>query len=149
SVTNPDLLPHLLLKRPPPVVNTGSIINYLHFESIRRLRRRPPRIVRPLQSCESGPRPETGARVVDIRELRLSSMDGYVLAEASAGVRRRYRSVVARVLLAERVAFRSMEALWVGEVIVRVGIVWLLLLAAQPTLTLILAAGGHGNGDSF
>ena len=87
--------------------------------------------------------------MVDIRELRLSSMDGYVLAEASAGVRRRYRSVVARVLLAERVAFRSMEALWVGEVIVRVGIVWLLLLAAQPTLTLILDAGGHGNGDPF
>lgn len=147
SVSNPDLLPHLLLKRPPPAVSAGSVADYLRFKSIRWLRRRPPRIVRPLRSCDSVPQPVTGADVVDIRELRLSSMDGHVLAEASAGARRRYGSVVARILLADRIAFGSLEALWVGEIIIRAGIVWLLLVAARPILTLIPARGNSGKDD--
>lgn len=149
SVSNSDLLPHLLLKKPPPAVKTESLADYLYFKSIRWLRRRPPRIVRPLRSCDHPPQPDTGSTVVDIRELRLSSMDGYILSEASARDRRRYRSAVSRVLLASRVALGSLEALWLLEVVLRAVVAWVLLVAIQPFLGLILSDEGRHIGCVF
>lgn len=134
SISRPDLLPHLLLKKPPPAVKTASFIDYLYFRSIRWLRRRPPRIVRPLRSCDLPLPQDTGSTVVDIRELRLSSMDGYILGEASARDRRRYSSIVVRILLANRIGLESLEALWLLEVVLKAGTAWILLVAIQPFL---------------
>lgn len=129
SISNPELLPDLLLKRPPPAVSTGSLADYLYFRAIRWLRRRPPPS-RPRGAPES----QGATRAVDIRELRLSSMDGYVLAEAAAEVRAGYRAVVARVLLASLLGAASPEALWAGEAMVRAAAVWLLVVSAQTVL---------------
>ncbi|SPN97428.1 uncharacterized protein DNG_00942 [Cephalotrichum gorgonifer] len=130
SISNPDLLPHLLLKKPSQAVGVRNLADYLYFSIIRWLRRVPPRIVRPLRSCDP-PRQER-TRAEDIRGFRLSSMDGYALAEASSEVRRRYRSTVTRVLLADRIALGSPKVLWVGEVIVKAVVAWLLLASAHP-----------------
>lgn len=78
--------------------------------------------------------PGNTAGPVDIRELRLSSMDGYVLAEAPAEERRRYRAVVARALLVSQASLGSPEVLWVGEAIVRAGVIWLFIIASQSVL---------------
>lgn len=132
SVSNPELLPDLLLKKPPPSVSTGSFADYLYFRAIRWLRRRPPRMSPPSQPRDAPPGNTAGP--VDIRELRLSSMDGYVLAEAPAEERRRYRAVVARALLVSQASLGSPEVLRVGEAIVRAGVIWLFIIASQSVL---------------
>lgn len=130
SISNPELLPDLLLKRPPSAVSTGSLADYLYFRAIRWLRRRPPPPSRPRDAPES----QGATSAVDIRELRLSSMDGYVLSEAAAGVRAGYRAVVARVLFASVLGAMSPETLWAGEAMVRAAAAWLLVVSAQPVL---------------
>lgn len=129
SVSKPELLLDLLLKKPPPAVSTGSFADYIYFRAIRWLRRRP----LPLRP-HNDPQSRSAAGAVDIRELRLSSMDGYVLTEAPTEVRREYRAVVARVLLSSLLGGLSPEALWAGEVIVRAAVMWLLAAATQPVL---------------
>lgn len=73
-------------------------------------------------------------------------MDGYVLSEASSGDRMNYKLVVARILLADRIAFGRSEALWLAEVLLRAAVAWVLLVAAQSILNLILSNGGQQNG---
>ncbi|PSR87328.1 hypothetical protein BD289DRAFT_388706 [Coniella lustricola] len=112
-ISRPDLLPKLLFKKPTPPTEAQGPLDYIFFEAIRRLRRRPEAIVRPLTSSHV-PTPSSGkdtkptTSVVDIREFRISSMDAFILSETEPQLRRQYRSLVLRLFIADRLAFGSL-----------------------------------------
>jgi hypothetical protein len=123
SVDNPDMLPKLLLKKPPPALRTSNVGDYIYFRIIQRLRRRPERIERPLTSATIHRETPPAA---DIRDFRLSPMDGYILAQGDIRERKQYRSVVTRILLAERIACGSLQLLWLEQLILRAAMTWIL-----------------------
>lgn len=104
-VSRPDLLPKLLFKKPPAALEARSPADYVFFEAIRYLRRRPERIVRPLTSSQSPAQPPTNTSVVDIRDFRISAMDAFVLGQEDKQLRRQYRSLLLRLSIAERCTF--------------------------------------------
>ncbi|KAL7954843.1 hypothetical protein V8C34DRAFT_316958 [Trichoderma compactum] len=88
-------------KQSPPL-HVPSFTDYLYFKTIQRLRRRPARIMRPMTSAGSvGPT----ATPEDVRGFRISPMDTFVLQYSSQGTRASYRSLLARMFVADRVFF--------------------------------------------
>ncbi|KAH9900291.1 hypothetical protein F4778DRAFT_771489 [Xylariomycetidae sp. FL2044] len=119
-LSKPELLPKLVLKKPPPPVHTSSYLDYGYFTAIRNLRQRPDRIERPLTSSQApGPEPQR-----DIRGFRLSSMDGYVLSHEDKKMRGSYRDALLRLFLAERIAFGSLGVLWLELLILKTLLAW-------------------------
>ncbi|OLN85958.1 hypothetical protein CCHL11_05433 [Colletotrichum chlorophyti] len=139
-VSRPDLLPSLVLKKPAPPLRTTNVLDFLYFRAIRALRQRPERIERPLTSAAAPPGEDgrAGASVgkVDIRDFRISPMDGFVLSHADARTRGSYRSLVLRTFLAGRFALGSLELLGLLHFIVRAGIAWRLSSLAAPLVRL-------------
>ncbi|TQN75310.1 hypothetical protein CSHISOI_00108 [Colletotrichum shisoi] len=134
-VSRPDLLPKLILKRPAPPLRTTNIADFVCFRAIRALRQRPERIERPLTSAAppgGGERDGAGVRKVDIRDFRISSMDGFVLGRSDARVRGAYRSLVLRTFLADRLALGSVELLGLQHFILRAGVAWVLSSLVAP-----------------
>lgn len=130
-LSRPELLPRLVLKRPAGAapVTTSSIVDFLIFAAIRRLRRRPERIVRPLTS--SGPlsasasaAPGHATQSIDVRDFRLSSMDGFVLEHADASTRRTYGREVVRLFVADRIAFGDVRILAAQMLALRAAVAW-------------------------
>lgn len=116
-VVKPQLLPAIFLKRASPPLHASTILDFVCFNLIRRLRRRPERIGRPL--------PSVGATsAVDIRSFRLSSMDAFVLEQQDTELKVMYRSTVAQLFLADRFAFGSARLLDIVHLTWRLGISW-------------------------
>ncbi|RNJ53866.1 hypothetical protein D7B24_001274 [Verticillium nonalfalfae] len=126
-VSRPELLPRLFVsKKAAAPLRISSPLDFVYFKAIRALRERPERIERPLtSSVVAAPSEKAGTqRTDDLRQFRISGMDGFVLAHEDKHVRKLYRSLVLRVFLAERLALGSMELLWLQELILRVGTAW-------------------------
>jgi hypothetical protein len=126
-VSRPDLLPKLVVKKPAPTLHTSSYFDYAYFKLIQRLRQRPERIVTPMTSSQTASRPNGTHTKTDIRDFRLSSMDGYVLAHEDTRYRYLYRSRVLRLFLAERLAMGSVELLWLEQFAIRVLLAWMVI----------------------
>jgi len=108
-LSNPRLLPKLVLKKPAPPLITESYLDYSCFSAIKKLRKRPPA---PGQvAAAQAPR--------DIRDFRLSSMDGYVLSNEGTIIRRRYERNVLKLFIADRVAWGSMRILRLETLLLR------------------------------
>jgi hypothetical protein len=128
-VSRPDLLPKLFLKKPLPPLKTTNVMDFVYFKTVQRLRRRPERIERPLTSAATpttAQQQQSRARAQDIREFRISSMDGFVLAHGNGQLRREYRSVVSRIFLAERLSLGSLSLLAVEHFMLRACVAWIL-----------------------
>ncbi|KAI5859760.1 hypothetical protein GGS23DRAFT_607345 [Durotheca rogersii] len=116
-VSKPDLLPKLFIKKDvPPPLQTANYLEYGCFTAIKKLRRRPERIERPLTSSQLG---GSAAPQQDIRGFRLSAMDGYVLAQEDSGSRQVYRNSVLMLFIADRIAMGSVGLLQLGHWIIR------------------------------
>ncbi|KAK1979155.1 hypothetical protein LZ30DRAFT_188008 [Colletotrichum cereale] len=135
-VSRPDLLPKLILKKPTPPLKTTNLVDFVCFRAIRALRQRPGRIERPLTSAaspgEGGRDGGGGVQKVDIRDFRISSMDGFVLGHPDAQTRSAYRSLVLRVFLADRLALGSVELMDLQHLMVRAGVAWVLSSLVAP-----------------
>lgn len=133
-ISRPDLLPKLILKKPAPPLRTTDVLDFIYFRAIRALRQRPERIQRPLTSSANTSRAKAGQDLekVDIRDFRISPMDGFVLGSQDSGKRGAYRSLVLRAFLAERVALGSAELLGLQHFILRAGFAWVLSSALAP-----------------
>ncbi|KAH8670938.1 hypothetical protein BX600DRAFT_495739 [Xylariales sp. PMI_506] len=123
-VSRPDLLPKLVLKKPAPALHTSSYLEFSKFKLIQKLRKRPQRIERPLTSSQSPTGPPGTYTKTDIRDFRLSSMDGYVLAEEDAETKTSYSSTVLKLFLADKLALGSVEVLWLEHFILRAILAW-------------------------
>ncbi|KAK3325238.1 hypothetical protein B0H66DRAFT_115436 [Apodospora peruviana] len=98
-VSRPELLPKFALKKPSPTLTSSSPLDFCYFKMIQRLRVRPERIERPLtSSAVQTEKPLT----VDIRDFRISSMDGYVLTHETPETKAAYRRCVLGLFLADR-----------------------------------------------
>lgn len=146
SVSRADLLPKLLFRRPPAALETRSLVDYFYFEAIRYLRRRPERILPPSQQP---PKPSTSTMALDIREFRISPMDAFMLRQDDAKLRKRYRSLVLRLFVAERFASGSLLLLDAILLILQTWLAWSVLSAWEgKTRILALAAvvWAYGSG---
>ncbi|GKT90857.1 cyclopropane-fatty-acyl-phospholipid synthase [Colletotrichum tofieldiae] len=139
-ISRPDLLPKLILKKPTPPLKTTNILDFVYFRAIRALRQRPERIERPLTSAASpsgdGRGGVDGVQKVDIRDFRISSMDGFVLGHSDAQTRSAYRSLVLRTFLANRLALGSVELLGLQHFVLRAGVAWVLSSLVAPLVRL-------------
>ncbi|PKS07602.1 hypothetical protein jhhlp_006208 [Lomentospora prolificans] len=142
SISNPDLLPRLVLKKSSPPVQVGSPIDYIYFKMIQNLRQRPSRIERPLRSSDGPKYKMTDQRVVDIRDFRLSSMDGYILSEATGETRKVYRAIVMRLFLAQHIALGSLGVLWLEGLILRGWFAWVLAAGMDSFVTIMASKIG-------
>jgi Protein of unknown function (DUF1365) len=122
-ISKPDLLPKLVFKKPLPPLKAGTIQDFVYFKAIQKLRRRPERIVQALTSSATPTPPERG---VDIRELRISSMDGFVLSQKDSKLRRTYMSDVLRLFMSERLSLGSGTLLGLEHLVLRTGMAWVL-----------------------
>ncbi|KAF4125744.1 Protein of unknown function (DUF1365) [Geosmithia morbida] len=132
-VDKPDVLPKIFIKRPTPPVNTHRLGEFLMFKAIHSLRRRPPSIKRPMTSAEH---PAPTPRVVDIRDFRISSMDGFVLNHMASSDRAAYSSAVIRQFLADRLLGGYASVLEAGGTLCRLAVVW-----AAATMLANIATG--------
>lgn len=128
-VSRPDLLPKLLFKKPTTALEVRSPWDYVLFEAIRYLRRRPDKISRPLTSGQAPVQPSTSTTLVDIREFRISSMDSFILRQANANTRRQYRGLVLKLFIADRLAFGSLLLVDTVFVLLQTWLAWTVAFA--------------------
>jgi hypothetical protein len=120
-VSEPQLLPDLFLKKGSPPLQSTSMVDYLYFRSIQNLRRRPDRIPRASTSADApGYEPTT----VDIRDLRISSMDAFVLQHADQALKAKYRSTLLRIFIADSWVWGNAALLDFGILLARFGMAW-------------------------
>ena len=109
-LSQPSVLPELVLKKPRPQHSVPNIVNYVYFKAIQNLRRRPAPI--------EGPNTSSGAtkqsvveKKSDIRTFRLSAMDGYILTESTLAEQKKYRMEVLKLFISDRIALGSVDLL--------------------------------------
>lgn len=133
-VSRPELLPKFALKRPPPALTLSNLYDFIYFKAIQKLRQIPERIVRPMTSNRvHDPKPVAK----DIRDFRISSMDGYVLAHETSQTKAKYRSCVVKLFLADRFALGLMPLLEFQQFAIQAYLGWFLApVLAGPLLQL-------------
>lgn len=147
-VSRPVLLPKLLFRKPTAALEVRGPMDYLYFGAIRYLRRRPERIMRPLRSSQPPPKSSTRAITVDIRDFRISPMDAFMLRQGDAQMRKRYRSLVLRLFVAERFAFGKLLLVDAILIILQTWLAWRVAFAWDgKTRILALAAAVQVFGD--
>jgi len=119
----PEQLTKIFLKKGSPPLHSSSLVDYVWFQTIKSLRRRPQKIERPLTSADKPSSPNTG---IDIRDFRMSSMDAFVLGQEDAILKKAYRTAVLRLFVADRIGLGSTTSLGMMELSGRVGISWAL-----------------------
>ncbi|TRX95751.1 hypothetical protein FHL15_003305 [Xylaria flabelliformis] len=122
-LSEPALLPKLVLKKPSPLLSTASYLDYAYFTAIRKLRKVPRKIERPLASGQIG----TAQALKDIRGFRLSSMDGYVLAHEEDKTRYLYRHLVLKLFIADRIAWGRIDVLSLVALCLRMLLAWIIV----------------------
>ncbi len=124
-VSHPEVLPKLVLKKPAPALQVSNLLDFAFFRAIQLLRQRPERIERPRTWPTPTETTIAGTHAVaDIRGLRISSMDGYVLAREDGRTRRMYRSTVLKLFIADRVALGMVPLVDVVWLICRGRLAW-------------------------
>ncbi|UKZ73034.1 hypothetical protein TrVFT333_000673 [Trichoderma virens FT-333] len=123
-VDRPETLPKIFLKKQPPPLYVPGFMDFLYFKTIQRLRRRPPNIMRPMTSADSAGSTTTPE---DVRGFRISPMDAFVLEHSSRETRASYRSLLARMFVADRFFFSIPEIIDAVLLIGRLSVAsWLL-----------------------
>lgn len=128
-VSRPELLPEIFVtKKQAPTLTISSPKDFVYFSAIKKMRRLPEPIKRPLTSA-SAPASQRNTtngpyHVQDVRGFRISGLDAWVLSEADLDTKRQYRAIVLRVLLSEWTAWGSIGLLWVQHMILRLGSAW-------------------------
>ncbi|KAL6906973.1 hypothetical protein GGI43DRAFT_248313 [Trichoderma evansii] len=120
-VDKPEILPKLFLKQQPPPLQVSNFVDFVYFKLIQKLRRRPARIVRPMTSADRA-KPTINAE--DVRSFRISPMDAFVLGHSSEETRKSYRSLLVRIVVADRLFFGMTEIIYALELIGRFGVAW-------------------------
>lgn len=140
-ISQPEVLPKILFKKPQVMLETHRPSDFVLFQAIRFLRRRPEQIVRPLTSSQTIGKPPTSASVKDIRDFRISSMDAFIMRQEDRGLRRRYRNLVLKLLLADRLAFGSLLLVDMAILLLQAWLAWTMVFSWQGrTRVLGLAA---------
>lgn len=148
-VSRPDLLPKLLFKNPATALEARSPLDFVFFEAIRYLRRRPEKIVRPLTSSQTPAQPGTSSSVTDIRDFRISSMDAFILRHEDTKLRRRYRSLVLKLFIADRLFYGSLLLVSALLIVIQTWLAWTAAFAWQGRLrvlglTIAMLVCGYG-----
>lgn len=130
-VSQPDILPKILFKKPQPALKTRRPLDFVLFEAIRCLRRRPEQIVRPLTSSQTLGNPPTTTSVKDIRDFRISSMDAFIMRQEDRGLRKRYTNLVLKLLLADRLAFGSLLLVDTAILLLQMWLAWTMVFSWQ------------------
>ncbi|KAF4454327.1 cyclopropane-fatty-acyl-phospholipid synthase [Fusarium austroafricanum] len=120
----PEQLTKLFLKKGDAPLHTSNLVDYMRFQLIKNLRRRPDKIERPLTSTD---KQLPSAKGVDIRGFRMSSMDAFVLGQEDIRLKKAYGMAVARLFVADHISLGSTGLLGMMELVVRVGASWLLV----------------------
>lgn len=129
-VSRPELLPKLLFKKPAPALEARHLLDYIFFEAIRYLRRRPARIMRPLTSSQT-PETRTNTSAADIREFRISSMDAFILSQEDTVLKRQYRNLLLKLFIADRLAFGSLLLVDVALLSLQTWLAWAMAFAFE------------------
>ncbi|KAF4967489.1 hypothetical protein FSARC_4953 [Fusarium sarcochroum] len=127
----PELLTNIFLKRGSPPLHAASLADYVCFQLIKNLRRRPRKIERPLTSTDKSSPPTKG---VDIRDFRMSSMDAFVLGQEDVRLKKAYITTVIRLFVADRIGLGSTGLLGMMELLGRVGASWVLASLVTQTV---------------
>jgi hypothetical protein len=127
SLSDPSLLPKLVIKAPLPTQITSSRICYYALQAIQHLRRRPDRIPVPGKPVPAS----DGVSKVDIRNFRLSGMDGFVLSTSNESEQWVYIKEVLRVFISERVALGAVQLLDMEIFLLRVVAAWCVARSAN------------------
>ncbi|KAI0446208.1 hypothetical protein F4803DRAFT_58463 [Xylaria telfairii] len=122
-LSEPTLLPQLVFKRPSPPLSTASYLDYAYFTAIKKLRKLPKKAQHPLAPRQIA----TTRSLGDIREFRLSSMDGYVLAHEEDKIRYLYRRLVLKLFIADRIARGSIGILSLVALLLRILVGWIIV----------------------
>ncbi|KAK0635555.1 hypothetical protein B0T17DRAFT_481508 [Bombardia bombarda] len=140
-VSRPDLLPKFALKKPSPPLASSNLVDFACFKLIQYLRVRPERITRPLtSSVVTSEKPQA----VDIRNFRISSMDGFVLAHETASARATYRRSVLKLILADKFALGLMPLLEMQRFILQAWFAWSLAATIGVLLSDLLSGFQRG-----
>jgi DUF1365 family protein len=137
-LSQPSLLPNLVIKRPQPPHETPSWASYLSFKAIQRLRQRPSIIEGPETKKQTDQNANPSVTKTDIRSFRLSAMDGYILAESEEAEQRDYRYQVLKVFVSDYVAFGNVDVLAAEMFLVRCGMAWVVARRMEPLLVFLL-----------
>jgi DUF1365 family protein len=109
-LSQPSVLPKLVLKKPRPLHSIPDLVNYLCFKAIQNLRRRPTQIEGPNTTTRAAAHSGVEKKS-DIRTFRLSAMDGYILAESTLAEQKKYRMMVLKLFISDRIALGSVDLL--------------------------------------
>lgn len=127
----PEQLTKVFLKKGSPPIHASNLLDYMRFQLVKNLRRRPDKIERPLTSTNG---PSSSVKGVDIREFRISSMDAFVLEQGDTELKNAYLRSVVRLFVADRIAMSSVSLLGMMELIGRVGVSWVVALLITQTI---------------
>ncbi|KAF5583443.1 cyclopropane-fatty-acyl-phospholipid synthase [Fusarium pseudocircinatum] len=127
----PERLTRVFLKMGSPPIHTSNLLDYVLFQLIKSLRRRPDKIERPLTSTN---RHSSSVKGIDIRGFRISSMDAFILEQGDEELKNAYLRSVVRLFVADRIAMSSVSLLGMMELIGRVGVSWVLALLITQTI---------------
>jgi hypothetical protein len=108
-VSDPSLLPRLVLKKPQPTQSITSWTNYACFRVIQKLRQRPSPIENPRRSIDAAK--DDAAKQSDIRTFRPSAMDCYVLSRCIYDEQKSYRSQLLKLFISDLIAFGNVDVL--------------------------------------
>ncbi|KAF5659509.1 cyclopropane-fatty-acyl-phospholipid synthase [Fusarium heterosporum] len=119
----PERLIKVFLKKGSAPLHATNLVDYVYFQLIRNMRRRPAKVEKPSTSAGKASRPAKG---IDIRDFRMSSMDAFVLGQEDDILRKEYRTAVVRLFVADRVTLGNVRLLGMMECVGRVGISWII-----------------------
>ncbi|KAF4988970.1 hypothetical protein FGRMN_9443 [Fusarium graminum] len=119
----PERLIKVFLKKGSAPLHATNLVDYIYFQLIKNLRRRPARVEKPSTSADKASHPAKG---VDIRDFRMSSMDAFVLGQEDGLLRKEYRTAVVRLFVADRITLGSVRLLSMMECMGRVAISWII-----------------------
>lgn len=137
-----------MFRKPTAALVIRNPMDYLYFGAIRYLRRRPERIARPLTSNQQGTKSSANTVTVDIRDFRNSPMDAFVLRQEDANMRKRYRGIVLRLFVADRLAFGSLLLVDATLIVIQTWIAWRITFAWDGKIFIwALAVAVHMLGD--
>lgn len=123
-LSRPDLIPILVLKRPQPPLTPLKWMNFVGFKAIQKLRRRPEAIQGPKSKDKDG----LQSTKSDIRNFRLSALDGFVLYNCTPQEQTAYRTLVLKIFVSDRIAFGSVALLYAEFFILRC---WIILVSVE------------------
>ncbi|KAF5683091.1 cyclopropane-fatty-acyl-phospholipid synthase [Fusarium circinatum] len=127
----PEQLTRVFLKKGSPPIHASNLLDYMLFQLIKSLRRRPDKIERPLTSTNGH---LSSVKGIDIRKFRISSMDAFVLEQGDKELKSAYLRSVVRLFVADRIAMSSVSLLSMMELMGRLGVSWVLALLITQTI---------------